>query len=68
MLAAQGEDVHHIARQVGHATTALTQDIYRHVFAQVRVEAMRRLNTAIPPEHQEQAGRRGRGTPRKTER
>lgn len=44
ILAAQGEDIHYIARQVGHSSTRLTQDIYRHVFAKTRVDAMRRLD------------------------
>lgn len=48
LLIAQGEDVGYIADQVGHSTTRLTQDLYRHVFKGARVEAMRRLNTAIP--------------------
>src|SRR5262245_42091148 len=48
MLAAQGEDIHYIASQVGHSSTRLTQDVYRHVFARTRTEAMRRLNAAIP--------------------
>jgi hypothetical protein len=34
--------------QVGHSTTRLTQDLYRHVFKGARIEAMRRLNGAIP--------------------
>lgn len=48
MLIDQGEDVGYIADQVGHSTTSLTQDIYRHVFKGARREAMRRLNEAIP--------------------
>ncbi len=48
LLIAQGEDVGYIADQVGHSTTRLTQDLYRHVFKSARVEAMRRLNRAIP--------------------
>jgi hypothetical protein len=48
LLIAQGGDVGHIADQVGHSTTRLTQDLYRHVFRGARVEAMRRLNGAIP--------------------
>jgi integrase len=44
LLAEQGEDIHYIARQVGHSSTRLTQDIYRHVFAKTRTAAMRRLN------------------------
>jgi integrase len=48
LLIAQGEDVGYIADQVGHSTTRLTQDLYRHVFKAGRVEAMRRLNGAIP--------------------
>ena len=48
LLIAQGEDVGYIADQVGHSTTRLTQDLYRHVFKGARVEAMRRLNAAIP--------------------
>ena len=45
---AQGEDVGYIADQVGHSTTKLTQDLYRHVFKSARLDAMRRLNGAIP--------------------
>lgn len=48
LLVAQGADVGYIADQVGHSTTRLTQDVYRHVFSAVRAEAMRRLNAAIP--------------------
>jgi integrase len=48
MLIDQGEDVGYIADQVGHSSTQLTQDVYRHVFKGARVEAMRRLNGAIP--------------------
>jgi integrase len=48
LLADQGEDVHYIARQVGHSSTRLTEDVYRHVFARTRVEAMRRLGAAFP--------------------
>jgi len=48
LLIAQGEDVGYIADQVGHSTTRLTQDLYRHVFKGARIEAMRRLNGAIP--------------------
>ena len=48
MLIDQGEDVGYIADQVGHSSTKLTQDIYRHVFKGARVEAMRRLSAAIP--------------------
>ena len=48
LLIAQGEDVGYIADQVGHSTTRLTQDLYRHVFKGARTEAMRRLNVAIP--------------------
>ena len=48
ILVAQGEDIHYIADQVGHSSTRLTQDLYRHVFAKTRTEAMRRLNAAIP--------------------
>lgn len=48
LLIAQGEDVGYIADQIGHSTTRLTQDLYRHVFRGARVEAMRRLNAAIP--------------------
>ena len=48
LLIALGEDVGYIADQVGHSTTRLTQDLYRHVFKGARVEAMRRLNAAIP--------------------
>ena len=44
LLADQGEDIHYIARQVGHATTALTQDVYRHIFAKTRTAAMERLD------------------------
>jgi len=44
LLAAQGEDVHYIARQVGHSSTRLTEDVYKHVFAKARGEAMRKLN------------------------
>jgi integrase len=48
LLAAQGEDVRYIADQLGHSSPQLTQDIYQHVFSRVRVEAMRRLDAAIP--------------------
>jgi integrase len=48
LLIASGEDVGYIADQVGHSTTKLTQDIYRHVFSKVRTDAMRRLDAAIP--------------------
>jgi integrase len=48
LLAAQGEDVHYISGQIGHASVRLTQDVYRHTFTKARTEAMRRLNTAIP--------------------
>jgi len=48
LLIGQGEDVGYIADQVGHSTTRLTQDLYRHVFKGARTEAMRRLNVAIP--------------------
>jgi integrase len=44
----QGEDLGYIADQVGHSTARLTQDLYRHVFKAARVDAMRRLNGAIP--------------------
>jgi integrase len=48
LLAAQGEELRYIADQVGHSSTALTQQIYTHVFDKVRVAAMRRLDGAIP--------------------
>jgi integrase len=48
LLIAAGEDVGYIADQVGHSSTKLTQDIYRHVFSKGRVDAMRRLDGAIP--------------------
>jgi integrase len=48
LLIAAGEDIGYISDQVGHSTTKLTQDIYRHVFIKVRVDAMRRLDGAIP--------------------
>jgi integrase len=48
LLADQGEDVHYISRQVGHASTQLTEDIYRHTFTTARMTAMRRLNAALP--------------------
>ena len=32
LLIARGEDIGYIADQVGHSTTRLTQDLYRHVF------------------------------------
>jgi integrase len=41
-------DVAYIAKQVGHSSTQLTNDVYRHVLAKTRVETMRRLNQAIP--------------------
>lgn len=44
LLAAQGEDAHYIAGQLGHSSPRLTQEIYQHVFSRVRVEAMRRLD------------------------
>jgi integrase len=47
LLAHQGEDIHYIAAQVGHSSVRLTQDVYRHVFAKTRVDAMHRLNDAI---------------------
>jgi integrase len=49
LLAALGEDIHYISRQVGHSSTKLTQDIYRHTFAKARVSSMRRLNEAVSP-------------------
>jgi integrase len=48
LLIAQGEDVGYIADQVGHSTTRLTQDLYRHVFNKTRQDAMRKLGAAIP--------------------
>ena len=48
LLIAQGEDIGYIADQVGHSTTRLTQDLHRHVFRGARIEAMRRLDGAIP--------------------
>lgn len=64
LLIAQGADVGYIADQVGHSTTRLTQDVYRHVFRAVRLEAMRRLEAAIPSsthpaKHHETAGTGG---------
>lgn len=68
LLHAQGEDLRYIADQVGHSSTALTEQIYMHVFNRVRVEAMRRLEDAMPcsnrvarltrnePEQEEQQG------------
>ena len=44
VLAALGEDVHYIADQLGHSSPRLTQDIYQHVLAGARVDAMRRLD------------------------
>jgi integrase len=48
LLAAQGEDIHYISRQVGHSSTQLTQDVYRHVFAKTRAAAMQRLDRWVP--------------------
>jgi integrase len=48
LLAAQGEDVRYIADQLGHSSPRLTQEVYQHVFARRRVDAMRRLGAAIP--------------------
>jgi integrase len=48
LLVHQGEDVRYIADQVGHSTTRLTQDVYAHIFNRVKVDAMRRLNAALP--------------------
>jgi integrase len=44
VLAALGEDVRYIADQLGHSSPRLTQDIYQHVLAGARVDAMRRLD------------------------
>jgi integrase len=44
LLAAQGEDVRYIADQLGHSSPRLTQEVYQHVFARARVEAMRKLD------------------------
>jgi integrase len=51
LLIALGEDVGYIADQVGHSTTRLTQDIYRHLFTKTRTEAMRRLHDATSFPH-----------------
>jgi len=44
LLAAQGEDVRYIADQLGHSSPRLTLDVYQHIFARARVEAMRKLD------------------------
>jgi len=48
LLIDQGEDVSYIAGQVGHSSVQLTRDVYAHVFNKVRIDAMRRLNAALP--------------------
>jgi hypothetical protein len=60
----QGEDLGYIADQVGHSTTRLTQDLYRHVFKAARstlcAGSMARSHRATigqnQPKHPEQTG------------
>jgi integrase len=53
MLIAQGVDIGSIADQVGHASVKLTQNVYRHVFDTVRVDAMRKLQLGLEAPVQE---------------
>ncbi len=54
LLIRQGENPKYVSRQLGHASTSFTMDVYGHCFETTSTEAMRRLNRMIPePARQE---------------
>lgn len=48
LLIRQGENPKYVSRQLGHAWTSFTMDVYGHCFETTSTEAMRRLNRMIP--------------------
>lgn len=48
LLIRQGENPKYVSKQLGHASTAFTLDIYGHCFETTSHDAMQRLNAMIP--------------------
>jgi len=48
LLIRQGENIKYVSRQLGHASTSFTMDVYGHLFESTSTEAMRRLDSVIP--------------------
>ncbi len=48
LLIRQGENPKYVSRQLGHASTSFTMDVYGHCFETTSTEAMQRLNCIIP--------------------
>ena len=47
ILAAQGENILYVKKQLGHASINITADLYSHLFREVSVSAMERLSASI---------------------
>jgi integrase len=47
LLIRQGENPKYVSRQLGHASTSFTMDVYGHLFEATSTAAMGRLDTAI---------------------
>ena len=47
LLAAQGENILYVKKQLGHASIAITADLYSHLFRETSVSAMERLSARI---------------------
>ena len=47
LLAAQGENILYVKKQLGHASIAITANLYSHMFRETSVSAMERLSARI---------------------
>ena len=47
LLAAQGENILYVKKQLGHASINITADLYSHLFRETSVSAMERLSASI---------------------
>jgi hypothetical protein len=47
MLISHGENIKYVSRQLGHASSQITLDLYGHLFKETSVSAMHRLTMRI---------------------